>query len=160
MNETQTENIAVVRRGRREPIRKPAALQAKVERAAKIIAKHQKVLGTVGIDALRVATLQVVAQHLADLQALLQANGFSATPIQRAAPAPTGPTCALCGGVGIYQSKSARVPQGKQRPWYCRDHAGPFAAEDREAATIKMPAAPEGAPNIQAAMAALSGTNA
>lgn len=168
-NEATSLSPVTKRRGRKPKLATvppaPKHLQQQVDRAAKVIQKHQKVLGPIGIEALRVATLQVVAQQLSDIQALLNANGLATGTAQARPPLlhtpPTGPTCALCGRQGIYQSKSARVEKGEKRPWYCRDHAAPYAMEDREAAMVKMPAAAPaaGAPNLQAAMAALNGSD-
>jgi hypothetical protein len=142
----------------------PPALQVKVQRTAKIIQRHQRVLGTVGIEALRTATLQVVAQQLADIQALLQANGLAGASVAgrsgttAPAVAPTGPACAMCGRQPVvYFSKTARVEKGQHRPGYCAGHAGWARKEDGEAVigrTLGL-VAPAGAPSLSAAMETL-----
>ena len=147
----------------------PPALQRKVERSARVIEKHGKVLGPIGIAALQTATLQVVAQQLADIQALLQANGLASPtgrPVVQSPPVPAGPSCALCGRQGVYHAKYARVASGKKAPWYCEAHAGMGVQSDIDAKSTAqtMPVAtgttqpqPENVPNLAAAMAHLTG---
>lgn len=158
-----------------------SALQHRVQRAAKIVAKHQKVLGDVGMEALKVATLQIVArkveelrieisQQFTEISSLLESAGFSsqeAALIQNftgltKAPVTkinySSPSCALCGRPGVYQSKSARVEKGAQKPWYCQgEHAHWAQMEDGEAAQQARITPSAGAPNIEAALKALNG---
>lgn len=155
-------NVAPLRKRRPKPTA-PPALQTQVNRVAKVMRRHETVLGPIGIDALRVATLQVVATKLGELQALLAANGFPPGSVGHTAgvgqpipPAPAGPRCALCGRAGVYQSRTARVERGQERPWYCRAHASTAVQEDRASVPVPVAPSPEpGAPNIAAAMAAL-----
>lgn len=145
-----------------------SALQHRVERAAKIVAKHQKVLGDMGIEAIRVATLQVVAKRLSDLEERIETEfrlirdllGHVNPPVAQLHKVVTPPThaCVLCGRPGVYQSKSARVEKGAQKPWYCEgEHAKWAMMEDGEAAQQARIAPSAGAPNIEAALKALNG---
>lgn len=162
------------RRRAAAPPPESSALQHRVQRAAKIVAKHQKVLGDVGMEALQVATLQVVSRRLMELEQrftieiqevsrLLKMMGLT----QLVVPAPTTQKlqfadstkfCVLCGRPGVYQSKSARVEKGAEKPWYCAgEHAHWAQMEDGEAAQQARIAPSAGAPNIEAALKALNG---
>lgn len=142
-------------------------LERKVQRTAKVLAKHEKVLGPTGMSALYVATLQVVSNQLADIQALLRATGVPTSgptaqwgPMAQS-PTAIGPTCVLCGRPGVYQSRTAKVERGQQRPWYCAgEHAQWAQGEDGEAARASRVMPSAGAPNIGAALAALEGESA
>lgn len=163
------------------PVEAPPALQAQVMKRAKVLERHRRVLGEIGMQAVQTATLQVVAQQLADIQALLRANGVismstsvghqPATLQGAAPPAPAGPSCAICGRPGVYQSRTAQT-QGKPRPWYCAgEHAQWAQSEDGQAmqasrmmpvkAPVNQPIAPPvpagGNTSLSGAMAALLG---
>ncbi len=146
---TPPTDIAPIRRRKRMAIatpatvpEAPAALQKLVRRKAVVLERHRKVLGDIGMQAVQTATLQVVAQQLADIQALLRANGVVlSTPVASGpaqhggVPSPlAGPSCAMCGRPGVYQSRTAQVPRGAQRPWYCAgEHANWAMSEDGQA---------------------------
>lgn len=104
----------------------PPKLQAEVERASKVIRKHADVLGPLGMQAIQVATLQVVAGKLDELRRLLAANGFTQvlSPVPQAAGSPPSiqappPSpkvenpCVMCGRPGTYRMKYGA------HGWYC-----------------------------------------
>lgn len=134
----------------------PPKLQAEVERKAKIIRKHAEVLGPLGMEAIKVATLQVVSSKLEELRRLLLANGVEGSPLHTVAgplPSPAPPPtpqvlnpCVLCGRPGAYQMRFGA------RGWYCAgEHANWARQEDGEelrskavspSATTQAPATP------------------
>jgi len=115
----------------------PPKLQAEVERKARVIRKHAEVLGPLGMEAIKVATLQLVASKLEELRRLLLANGVEGSPLLPVAgplssPVPPPPPrvlnpCVLCGRAGSYQMRFG------SRGWYCAgEHANWARQEDGE----------------------------
>jgi hypothetical protein len=113
----------------------PTQLQTQVVRKAKIIRKHAEVLGPLGMQAIQIATLQVVATKLEELRRLLVANGVQGTALPTVAglpPAPPPPPkvlnpCVLCGRPGAYQMRTG------SHGWYCAgEHANWARGEDGE----------------------------
>jgi len=113
-------------------------MQAEVSRKAKVIRKHAELLGPLGMQAIQIATLQVVATKLEELHRLLVANGVQPTPSAlhavagslTPAPPPTPKVlnpCVMCGRPGAYQMKFG------SHGWYCAgEHANWARQEDGE----------------------------
>ena len=158
----------------------PPALQKQVLKRAAVLERHRRVLGELGMQALQTATLQVVAQQLADIQALLRANGvisMSILGVPAGAPAgvtphaPAGPKCTLCGRPGVYQMKTAQGKVGPMFNWYCEGEHANWARQEDGAARITQKLVPSltptnqqvsavpagGSGNLTSAMAALLG---
>lgn len=124
------------KRRTKTPTDAPPQLQTQVVRKARIIRRHAEVLGPLGMQAIQIATLQVVAAKLEELQRLLVANGVQGTALPRVAglltPAPPlSPRilnpCVMCGRPGAYQMRTGA------RGWYCAgEHANWARGEDGE----------------------------
>jgi hypothetical protein len=132
-------------------------LQAEVERKGRIIRKHAEVLGPLGMEAIKVATLQVVAGKLEELRRLLLANGVEGSPLHAvvgsSSPAPPPPPkvlnpCVMCGRPGAYQMRFGA------RGWYCAgEHANWARAEDGEEIRSKQVSPSASAPQPPAGLA-------
>lgn len=145
------------------------SLDAEIKRSAK------QIYATGMAEAMRAATLGIVARKLDEIRAILAASGLGmpttpVTPLSGVTAAPPSPPtappvlnpCVECGRQGAYRSKPHKFnPKGS---WYCRGHmalAGKLEAEDAMAtkaqpangATLPVPLsgtiAPPSAPPVE-----------
>lgn len=96
---------------------------------AQIRAQAKQIYATGMVEAMRVATLGIVAQKLDEIRILLQAAGVGSNArvvgmgqaVQPPAPAPTGPVCVQCGRPGVRRTRPNKF--NRQGSWYCASHA-------------------------------------